>query len=49
MTRVLLIEDDPETATEILTELGGKGYAVGACGDTARPDWRARAARRGTC
>jgi two-component system OmpR family response regulator len=28
MTRVLLIEDDPETATEILTELGGKGYAV---------------------
>ena len=28
MTRVLLIEDDPETAAEILTELGGKGYAV---------------------
>ena len=28
MTRVLLIEDDPETATEILTELGGNGYAV---------------------
>jgi two-component system OmpR family response regulator len=28
MTKVLLIEDDPETATEILTELGGKGYLV---------------------
>lgn len=28
MTRVLLIEDDRETATEILTELGARGYAV---------------------
>lgn len=28
VTRVLLIEDDPETATEILAELGGKGYVM---------------------
>jgi two-component system OmpR family response regulator len=28
MTRVLLIEDDPETAAEILTELGARGYTV---------------------
>lgn len=28
MTRVLLIEDDPETATEILAALVDKGYAV---------------------
>lgn len=28
MTRVLLIEDEPETAVEILTALGDKGYEV---------------------
>jgi two-component system, OmpR family, response regulator len=29
MSRVLLIEDERETATEILTELGRKGYTTG--------------------
>lgn len=43
MPRLLLIEDDRETATEIATALGGQGYAIGHSADGREGLLRAQA------